>query len=401
MTEPTPRVTLAELSSAGAFADRHIGVRPGRPAANARRARLRLARATCSPTPCRPAIREKLALALPPAATEAEVAAELRELAARNRVLTSMIGARLLRHDHAGGDPPQRPGEPGLVHRLHALPARDQPGPTRGAAQLPDHGRGPDRRCRSRAPRMLDESTAAAEAMALAHRAARKAGATSFVVDADVLPQTLDVVRTRAIPLGLEVVVHDLARARCRTATSSACWCSTRVRPGAVRDLAPLVARDPRAGRAGRRRRRPARADAADAARRGRAPTSRSAPPSASASRSASAARTPATSRCAPGSSGSCRAGWSASRSTPTASRPTGWRCRPASSTSAARRRPSNICTAQVLLAVIASDVRGLSRPGRAARDRASASTAWRASSPRDCAQAGVDVAELGRSSTP
>src|SRR6266540_2893509 len=37
-------------------------------------------------------IREKLALALPPAASEAEVAAELRALAARNRVVTSMIG---------------------------------------------------------------------------------------------------------------------------------------------------------------------------------------------------------------------------------------------------------------------------------------------------------------------
>ncbi len=45
--------------------------------------------------------------------------------------------------------------------------------------------------------------------MALAHRAA-KAGDT-FVVDADVLPQTLDVVRTRATPLGLTVVTHDFA----------------------------------------------------------------------------------------------------------------------------------------------------------------------------------------------
>ena len=40
---------------------------------------------------------------------------------------------------------PQHPGEPGLVHRLHAVPARDQPGPARGAAELPDHGRRPDR----------------------------------------------------------------------------------------------------------------------------------------------------------------------------------------------------------------------------------------------------------------
>ncbi|MCO5571870.1 hypothetical protein L7F22_025618 [Adiantum nelumboides] len=52
---------------------------------------------------------------------------------------------RLPRHPHPVGDPPQRAGEPGLVHRLHAVPARDQPGPARGAADLPDHGVRPDR----------------------------------------------------------------------------------------------------------------------------------------------------------------------------------------------------------------------------------------------------------------
>ena len=45
----------------------------------------------------------------------------------------------------AGGHPAQRPGEPRLVHAVHALPGRDRPGPPRGAAQLPDDGRGPDR----------------------------------------------------------------------------------------------------------------------------------------------------------------------------------------------------------------------------------------------------------------
>ena len=90
-------------------------------------------------------IREKLALALPPAASEAEAAAELRALAARNQVLTSMIGLGYYGTHHPAGDPPQRAGEPGLVHRVHALPAGDQPGPAGGAAQLPDHGRGPHR----------------------------------------------------------------------------------------------------------------------------------------------------------------------------------------------------------------------------------------------------------------
>ncbi len=53
---------------------------------------------------------------------------------------------------------------------------------------------------------MLDEATAAAEAMTLCQRVGKSRSARFFVAD-DVLPQTLAVVRTRAEPLGLEVVV--------------------------------------------------------------------------------------------------------------------------------------------------------------------------------------------------
>ena len=56
---------------------------------------------------------------------------------------------------------------------------------------------------------LLDEATAAAEAMTLVRRGNRKA-AGPFVVDADALPQTIDVVRTRAEAMGIEVVVADL-----------------------------------------------------------------------------------------------------------------------------------------------------------------------------------------------
>ena len=51
----------------------------------------------------------------------------------------------LPRHDHAGRHPAQHPREPGLVHRLHALPGRDLAGPHGSAAQLPDHGHRPHR----------------------------------------------------------------------------------------------------------------------------------------------------------------------------------------------------------------------------------------------------------------
>ncbi|WP_316013903.1 aminomethyl-transferring glycine dehydrogenase [Roseobacter sp. HKCCA0434] len=55
---------------------------------------------------------------------------------------------------------------------------------------------------------LLDEATAAAEAMALAQRAG-KSKATAFFVDHHCHPQTIDVIRTRAEPLGWEVIVGD------------------------------------------------------------------------------------------------------------------------------------------------------------------------------------------------
>src|SRR6202521_2800979 len=55
---------------------------------------------------------------------------------------------------------------------------------------------------------LLDEATAAAEAMALAERAATSK-TKSFFVDADVHPQTLAVLRTRAEPLGWKLIVGD------------------------------------------------------------------------------------------------------------------------------------------------------------------------------------------------
>lgn len=60
---------------------------------------------------------------------------------------------------------------------------------------------------------LLDESTAAAEAMAmlfeLRTREQKKAGAQKFYVSREVLPQTLDLLHTRALPLGIELQVGD------------------------------------------------------------------------------------------------------------------------------------------------------------------------------------------------
>jgi glycine dehydrogenase len=149
-------------------------------------------------------------LQLPAAATEPEVIAELRALAGRNRVVTSMIGLGY----HGTHTPPvvlrnvlenpawytaYTPYQPEISQgRLQVLlrfqtVVEDLTGlPVAGAS-------------------MLDEATAAAEAMALARRVSKAPVDAPFVVDADCLPQTIEVIRTRAEPLGIPIVVAALA----------------------------------------------------------------------------------------------------------------------------------------------------------------------------------------------
>ena len=59
---------------------------------------------------------------------------------------------------------------------------------------------------------LLDEATAAAEAMHLmyASRKASKKNATRFFVDQNTFPQTLDVLKTRSTPIGVELVIGDV-----------------------------------------------------------------------------------------------------------------------------------------------------------------------------------------------
>jgi glycine dehydrogenase len=148
-------------------------------------------------------------LSLPPAASEPETLAELRELAGRNRVVTSMIGL--------GYHGTHTPGV--IVRNILENPAwytaytPYQPEISQGRLEallnfqtmvedlvaLPVAGSS-----------LLDEPTAAAEAMTLSVRAS-KAGIHAFVVDADTHPQTLAVLQTRAEPIGIELIVADLA----------------------------------------------------------------------------------------------------------------------------------------------------------------------------------------------
>ncbi|WP_282580338.1 aminomethyl-transferring glycine dehydrogenase [Nocardioides sp. InS609-2] len=154
-------------------------------------------------------IRQSASLDLPAPLTEETAARELRALAASNRPAEAMIGLGY----HGTITPPvirrnvledpswytaYTPYQPEISQgRLEALlnfqtVIGDLAGlPTANAS-------------------LLDESTAAAEAMTLVRRANRKASGP-FVIDSDALPQTIDVVRTRAEAMGIDVVVADLS----------------------------------------------------------------------------------------------------------------------------------------------------------------------------------------------
>jgi glycine dehydrogenase len=58
---------------------------------------------------------------------------------------------------------------------------------------------------------LLDEATAAAEAMTLAHRM-HKGQESSFIADSKCHPQTLEVLATRAEPLGIDLIIGDVAK---------------------------------------------------------------------------------------------------------------------------------------------------------------------------------------------
>jgi glycine dehydrogenase len=194
------------------FADRHIGPDPAELAEMLKTvgygstAELMAAAVPDSilTAPGRPA-----PLHLPDAADETGALAELRALADRNQVLTSMIGQGyydtttppvILRNilENPAWYTAYTPYQPEISQgRLEALlnfqtMVADLTGlPVAGAS-------------------LLDEATAAAEAMTLARRAGRAKG-SAFVVDSDVFPQTLAVLRTRAEPLGIDLVVADLS----------------------------------------------------------------------------------------------------------------------------------------------------------------------------------------------
>jgi glycine dehydrogenase len=188
------------------FVRRHIGPSPSDVAAMLRNVGATSLGALMAET-LPSSIRQSAPLDLGVPLGETEALAHMRDLAAKNQVFTSLIGqgycgtilpAVIQRNilENPAWYTAYTPYQPEISQgRLEALfnfqtMITDLTGLDVANASL------------------LDEATAAAEAMALAERAAQSKS-KSFFVDADVHPQTLAVLRTRAEPLAWNLIVGD------------------------------------------------------------------------------------------------------------------------------------------------------------------------------------------------
>jgi glycine dehydrogenase len=197
---------VVDRSTAASFADRHVG--PTAAEVEHMLQTLGLGSLDELVDQAVPAsIRDDKPLDLDAAASEAEVLARLRALADSNEVATSLIG-----QGYYGTH------TPGVIRRnvlenpaWYTAYTPYQPEISQGRLEalltfqtMVSDLVGLDIANAS----MLDEATAAAEAMTLARRST-KHGGTAFMVDAECHPQTIAVVRTRAEALGIDVVVGD------------------------------------------------------------------------------------------------------------------------------------------------------------------------------------------------
>ena len=222
------------------FAQRHIG--PSQPEQDHMLAAVgyrSLDELTSAALP--PGIAGAARLTLPPPLSEAGALAELRRLAGRNEVLTSMIGlgyygtvtpAVIRRNllENPAWYTAYTPYQPEISQgRLEAL--LNFQTMIEDLTALPLAGAS-----------MLDEATAAAEAMTLARRAAGRG--TIFLADADCLPQVLAVLATRAEPLGITLVTGPLTPELVAAQPAGELFGVLMQYPGAsgeIRDLRPVI----------------------------------------------------------------------------------------------------------------------------------------------------------------
>ena len=234
MTAPRKPANVATAS----FARRHIGPSPHDVAAMLESVGAKSLDALIAET-LPSSIRQKAPLDLGAALSETEALSHMRELASQNRVFTSMIGqgysgtilpAVIQRNilENAAWYTAYTPYQPEISQgRLEALfnfqtMICDLTGLDVANASL------------------LDEATAAAEAMALAERTA-PIKTKSFFVDLEVHPQTLAVLRTRTEPLGWKLIIGD-PLADLDKADVFGGLLQYPGTSGAVRDLRPAIA---------------------------------------------------------------------------------------------------------------------------------------------------------------
>ncbi len=194
---------ISDLEQKDDFIRRHIGPRPERVDEM-----LRVVGASSLDDLTARAVPASILEKAPPATgepmTETEALADLRDMARQNKVCRSLIGLGyydtitpnvILRNvlQNPGWYTAYTPYQPEISQgRLEALVNFQQMIMDLTGMALANAS-------------MLDEGTAAAEAMTLAHRAG-KTGSDVFLVAADCHPQTIAVIETRAAPLGLKVV---------------------------------------------------------------------------------------------------------------------------------------------------------------------------------------------------
>src|SRR5215831_11623198 len=207
--KPAPASSVAPTNAFTTFADRHIGPSPEETAQMLREVGFANLGALVDATVPKD-IRLDRVLELPAAKSENDALAELRDVASQNRIARNLIGAGysdtitppvIQRNilENPGWYTAYTPYQAELAQgRLEALVNFQTMVTDLTALDIANAS-------------LLDEATAAAEAMALCHHAATDRSRNTFFVADNCHPQSIEIVQTRARPLGIEIVTGDFA----------------------------------------------------------------------------------------------------------------------------------------------------------------------------------------------